>query len=129
MIIWQRLRGEWPVLTPAFLLAFLFWKPATQGPTTCPFALITGHACPLCGGTRAAAAMFKGDMTLAWAMHPLVFLIVPLMIAGWVRWLGVRSGRRQPLSVRTINQITAGLGVLFLALWIVRGLSGTLPPI
>ena len=53
-------RQRWaPLAAPPLLLAFLAWKPAATGPTICPFALATGHACPLCGGTRAAAALHR----------------------------------------------------------------------
>jgi hypothetical protein len=38
---------------------------------TCPFYLLTGHACPFCGGTRSFAYMWRGDMSDAVRMYPL----------------------------------------------------------
>jgi Protein of unknown function (DUF2752) len=119
----------WPLAIPPALAAFLSWGPATQGPTTCPFAIITGQACPLCGGTRAASALLRGDLPLAWNLHPIIFVVAPLVLAGFARWMAVRSGRAQPLNARTVNQAVTVLGVLFVGVWIVRALSGTLPPI
>ncbi len=118
-----------PLLMPPLLLLFLSWKPATAGPTICPFAIATGHACPLCGGTRAAAALLDGDVAAAWTLHPLVFAIVPLMMYGWVAWLGVTRGWWEPPSSKLTNRVAVVLGALFFGLWAVRALTGTLPPI
>lgn len=118
-----------PWVLPAAVAGFLLWRPATQGPTICPFALATGHACPLCGGTRAAAALVRGDLTLAWDMHPLIFLVVPLLAFLWVSWVGRRMGRFRAIPMRTYNLALAGLGLAFLAVWAIRLAAGTLPPI
>ncbi len=118
-----------PLAIPPALVAFLSWSPATQGPTTCPFALVTGHACPLCGGTRAAAALMRGDPAAAWSLHPLIFVVAPLLIAGYVRWWGVREGRLRPLPSGTVNRIVAILIGLFVTVWLVRAVTGTLPPV
>ncbi len=114
---------------PPALVGFLSWGPATQGPTTCPFALATGHACPLCGGTRAATALMRLDAPLAWEMHPLIYLMIPLMVAGYVRWIGVRAGRWRPLPPAGVNRMVMVIIGLFVAAWIVRALTGTLPPV
>ena len=46
------------------------------GGTSCPLYGLTGLPCPLCGTTRAAAALLHGDVPAALAMHPLIFLIL-----------------------------------------------------
>lgn len=119
----------WPLLLPPALFAFLSWGPATQGPTTCPFAIITGQACPLCGGTRAASALLRGDIDLAWQMHPVIFVAAPLLVLGFVRWLRVRAGTVDPIPPRTVNLALTLLGGALVALWVVRGLTGTLPQV
>ena len=50
------------------LLAWLlytrvFWMLHSAGATfpTCPFLLLTGQPCPLCGGTRSFAQMWQAD--------------------------------------------------------------------
>jgi hypothetical protein len=116
-------------MVPPLLLTFLAVKPATTGPTICPFALITGHACPLCGGTRAAAALIQGDAALAWSLHPMVFMLAPLALAGWFAWLGTTRGWWKPPSPTVMNRLTLGLGVAALAVWIARATTGSLPPV
>ena len=123
-------RRRWaPLMAPPLLLTFLALKPATAGPTICPFALITDHACPLCGGTRAAAALVQGDAALAWSLHPLVFMLTPLAVLGWVTWLGTTRGWWNPPSPTTMNRLTLGIGIIALAVWIARAATGSLPPV
>ncbi len=37
----------------------------------CPFYAMTGHPCPFCGGTRAFAYMWSGDLADAVRLYPL----------------------------------------------------------
>lgn len=127
-MITTRLAGHWPLTIPPALLAFLAWRPATQGPTTCPFAIITGVACPLCGGTRAAAALVQGNLTAAWEMHPIIFVVAPLGVLAYLRWLRTRNGG-PPVSARAVNVTLSLLGIALLGIWIARGMTGTLPPV
>lgn len=46
----------------------------------CPFFKITGLDCPGCGMTRAAAALFYGDIRRSLQLHP----FASLFIAGWL---------------------------------------------
>ncbi len=41
----------------------------------CPIRFFTGIACPGCGMSRALFALFRLDFSLAFEMHPLVFLL------------------------------------------------------
>ena len=45
------------------------------GGTSCPLYGLIGLPCPLCGTTRAFAALLHGDIPTALRMHPLIFLI------------------------------------------------------
>ena len=45
------------------------------GGTSCPFYGLIGLPCPLCGTTRAAVALWHGDIPTALRLHPLIFLI------------------------------------------------------
>ncbi|MBF6024135.1 DUF2752 domain-containing protein [Lysobacter niastensis] len=48
----------------------------------CVFQMVTGLYCPGCGMTRALHALLHGDLATAWAMNPLVVLMLataPLM--------------------------------------------------
>ena len=123
-------RNRWvPLMAPPLILALLAVKPATAGPTVCPFAIATGHACPLCGGTRAASALVRGDFGGAWDMHPMIYAIAPLALFGWIAWLGVTRGWWKPPSSRFTNRFAAVVGIAFFGVWITRALTGTLPPI
>ena len=104
-------------------------KPVGSGVTVCPFALITGVACPGCGMTRAASSLIRGDLTNALGYHPLVPLIALLAVGGWAWYLLRRSGRVQPLPTRWMNTVLIVTGVMLLGVWGARLLSGTLPPV
>jgi hypothetical protein len=45
----------------------------------CIFKAITGYHCVGCGITRALHALVHGDIALAFAMNPLVMLVLPLI--------------------------------------------------
>lgn len=96
-----------------------------DGPTLCPFALVTGLACPLCGMTRAFIHLVRGDFGDAVAYHPLVLLIVALVIAVAI----VRTtGRRWPSFARGLPAVI-GLSAVFVVTWVLRLATGTLPPV
>lgn len=115
---------------PAMGLAFLMTvSPGSVGMTICPFALFTGTACPGCGMTRACAALLKGDFTTAMNLHPLAPLIALQLIVAWVWYVLRRSGRVPPMQMRTVNVILIATGVALVSVWVVRLVSGTLPPV
>jgi hypothetical protein len=45
----------------------------------CVFANLTGTPCPGCGLTRAALALLRGDFAGATAIHPLIWICLPLL--------------------------------------------------
>uniref|UniRef100_UPI0038CD33FE DUF2752 domain-containing protein n=1 Tax=Vaginimicrobium propionicum TaxID=1871034 RepID=UPI0038CD33FE len=49
----------------------------------CPFLRLTGWRCPLCGSTRAALSLLKGDISQAFAYNQLLCLGTVL----WLLWL------------------------------------------
>lgn len=124
----RRVDGLRPLLVLP-VVALLWWRPVAEGPTLCPFALLTGHACPLCGCTRAASALLRGEVGLAWELHPLVVVAAPLLLVAWVWWWGVRSGRWAPLPARWVHPVAIGVGALLLGTWLLRLTTGTLPPV
>lgn len=103
--------------------------PTDDGPTLCPFALLTGTACPGCGMTRAASHLLRGDLGTALTYHPLIPLAAVAVVAGWA-WFQLRlAGRMRPMSQRALNALLSGSAVLMLAVWAIRLASGTLPPV
>ena len=61
---------------------FMYWglKAAHVYTPVCPFYYFTGHPCPFCGGTRAFAYMWEGDISDAVRLYPLA----PALFAGTV---------------------------------------------
>jgi len=63
-------------------LFFLFLVLLVAGlPWRCPLRALTGIPCPTCGMTRAARLALHGDFTAATRMHPLWFVVAPLLVA------------------------------------------------
>ncbi len=116
------------VAVPLVLAAGLaWWDPARRGgPPLCPFAAVTGHACPGCGLTRAAGALLRGRVHDGLALHPLAPVLmaqVALACAAFVMWGTTARHRWQSWSVPVL--LTANLALL-LVTWVVRGLTGDL---
>lgn len=95
----------------------------------CPFALLTGVGCPGCGLTRAASALVRGDVAAAWEMHPLVLVAVAWLAVAWMVGFLRRRGRWVDLPGRTVARLLNVTGLLFVAVWLVRLATGTLPPV
>jgi Protein of unknown function (DUF2752) len=117
------------MLGPLAVAFLVFWTPTDEGPTLCPFAVITGHACPGCGMTRALAYLVRGDFDRALVYHPLAPVLAIVAIAGLVAWIGQRRGRWPAISVKTTNVALTIAGVLMLGVWLGRIAAGTLPPV
>lgn len=69
----------------------------------CPFRLVTGWDCPLCGGTRMGGALLHGDLAAAFAFNPLALVLVALLGVVGLCWLVEALGGpavRPPLGVR-----------------------------
>lgn len=89
----------------------------------CPFLMLTGWYCPGCGSLRALHALTSGDVSTALARNPLTVLVVALVVAGWVGWLG-RAYAGRPLTVNPSPRLLwAGLG-LVAAFWVLRNVPG-----
>lgn len=62
---------------------------------------LTDVQCPLCRGTTASIALFRGDLTQALALNPLVTIFL-LVFASWaILWLGFGYRLRSLLSNRS----------------------------
>lgn len=123
----------------AWLLAGVFaaaawlalgWLPRPEGSsyTICALRRVAAIPCPGCGMTRALGALARGDVAGAVHLHPLAIPLVLeaaalWLLAGWLLWRG------RPLAVPP-GPLQAALlwhGVAFLALWLGRAATGTLP--
>lgn len=82
----------------------------------------TGLWCPLCGGTRATAALLHGDLTAALGYNPFALAIEIVAVLVVLRWIVRRVRRRQGpfFTGWEACGLVVALGVFFL----VRNLPG-----
>lgn len=93
---------------------------ATDGPVLCPFRLLTGYPCPLCGITRSVAALGAGDLGASLALHPLGVVVVPAAVL--VLALVVVAVRRGSPLVWRQSVLFAAIAV-FVGAWVLRLLT------
>ena len=87
----------------------------------CPFLTLTGHPCPLCGGTRSYASMWQGDVAAAARYHPLgPLLFVATFAAAGVLAAFLATGRTLRLTLGAEQRIYLGAGAVFLIVWLFR---------
>ncbi len=104
--------------------------PSDGGPRVCPFAILTGIACPLCGLTRGTATLAEGDIAGAAALHPMVFVVVAVALVWWSAALGARLGWWSAPDPGRVTSALARWGIpLFALVWVVRLATGTLPSV
>lgn len=100
------------------VLAFAFfvtWR--------CPLAAVAHVPCPGCGLTRAARLVAHGDFAAATAMHPLVWLVAPLVLGfAAIEVMGYAKTRRWGASKRVPHgtALLVVTALLLFAVWIAR---------
>lgn len=104
-------------------------SPVEEGPTLCPFALVTGAACPGCGMTRAVSSLLRGDLSLALDYHPLAPMVVALAVAAWSWALLRRRQSMGPLPAMVTSIVLLVTAGLLVAVWGYRFAAGSLPPV
>lgn len=81
----------------------------------CPFLRLTGFPCPGCGMTRAYKSLLAGDLSAAFAYHPL-FALAPILV------LEIALYSCRPAKHREI--LLFALCLLFAVTWLLRLLLG-----
>jgi hypothetical protein len=83
----------------------------------CPFLVLTGRACPACGGLRAVNDLTHGDVVGALSSNALVVALIPIAVWFWLQWVRAAAGRRPPLGTGPVRMWivwgSLGLGVAF----------------
>lgn len=87
------------------------------GPTLCPFRLLTGLPCPLCGLTRSWVATMHGDLPTALTLNPfgppaMALAVVTVLIG--LRALLEQGRRDRSLSPRPGGRVLAFAGIALL---------------
>lgn len=125
----RRLWWGWGAVGMLGALAALAVRWIAAAPPTCAMRTLLGVPCPGCGTTRALAALMEGHLAEALALHPLAPL---LALEGLVLWCGAgwwlwRRGRLPSPRPRTLEVAVVVHAAVYLALWLGRLASGTLP--
>ncbi|MBX3189335.1 MAG: DUF2752 domain-containing protein [Labilithrix sp.] len=114
-------RRRW--LAPALLVAAVATLVFTSVGWPCPIRALAGVPCPGCGLTRATRHAIHGDAAAATAMHPLVWIVVPVVgafvvveLAGFVR-TGAWGASMRVRGARVVMLATAAL---MFVVWIAR---------
>lgn len=64
----------------------------TRGYPVCPFRVLTGLWCPVCGSTRAVHALLHADLAAAASSNVLLLLAIPAIGYAWLAWASPRVG-------------------------------------
>jgi hypothetical protein len=110
-------------------LAFLPLGPPTAflGLQTCAFKGATGLPCPLCGGTRAAQAVIRGDLVRASYLNPAALPAVVALVAAAIMLaieaMGARAVVTWSVVLRRLQPLLPMLALLFCLYWIVHLVS------
>ncbi len=108
-----------PAAAPLALLggAVYLWNTNPHEPGNllprCPFNWLTGLLCPACGGSRMAYDLMHGDFTAAFHDNALLFVVFPLVLYLYGRWLleGLRGRRYRPQLTRRGTLLVIGAAV------------------
>ena len=103
------------------ILGFYLWNPWVAFP--CPVRAALHLPCPGCGMTRALGEFAHGHFAAATALHPLVWIVMPLAaLAMTIECVSyVRTGEFARLSrIRTARAVAATTFALLVIVWIAR---------
>ena len=70
----------------------------------CPFRVLTGWQCPLCGGTRMGDALLHGDLWSAFLANPVVLAAVVVLTVLSVLWTVELLGGPAVRPPRTLSR-------------------------
>lgn len=118
-----------PVLTAAGAVAAVTLvhvrDPYVDGSyAACPWLVLTGIACPGCGGLRALHDLTHGDLVAAVSSNlAVVAILLPLAVLGWSAWTRARWRDRPFLRTRTPAWVAWSLAAALLTFGVVRNLA------
>ncbi|HET6737727.1 MAG TPA: DUF2752 domain-containing protein [Kribbella sp.] len=126
----RRVWGLTAVGVGGFLLAGVYQLSGQRIGVPCILHATTGLNCPLCGSTRMAASMLRGDFAGAWHFNPVVFVLGPLiavavgyqLLAWSLESLRLVKLPRLTMSRRAVDWTVNGLVALLIAYGVARNL-------
>jgi hypothetical protein len=107
---------------------------ALPGLTTCAFKSATGLPCPFCGGTRAAQALLRGELSRALylnvaALPAVVAFVAAAFVLGWEAYFGRSLGDWNALlgKLRSLAPVIVVLICIYWLVHVADALRGTKP--
>ena len=86
----------------------------------CPMRTLTGWWCPLCGATRAASKVIRGDFGAAFRYNAMFLVLLPLVAAFWAVWaFPQRFAWLEPLQ-RKARKVVIAVAIVLVAFTVVR---------
>ncbi|TDC30117.1 DUF2752 domain-containing protein [Kribbella albertanoniae] len=97
----------------------------------CILHATTGLNCPLCGSTRMAAALLRGDLNAAWHYNPVVLVLGPLIglavgyqVLAWaLEALRLVRLPRLTMSPRVVDWLVKAVVALLIVYGVARNLN------
>jgi len=123
---WHRVKG--PVLLAGAVLvasvALHVRDPHRSGSWGfCPWLVLTGTACPGCGGLRAVNDLTRGDLEDAVSSNALLVGALPVVAVLWLRTLRQRwRGESRPVPAGIGAGLATVAVVVTVAFWVLRNL-------
>ena len=105
----------------AFVYVTLVDPNAQGNYPTCPWLLVTGWYCPGCGFLRMVHALGHAQFGAAFGLNQLAFVMVPVLLYAWGRWL-VRGIRGRPRETVLHPAFIWAFLVVLIGFWILRNL-------
>lgn len=125
MTLRQRRTGLAAILAAGLVLCAVLvrFPPGSYGfYPVCPIYAWTGLLCPGCGGTRAIAALLRGNFAEAWRWNALLVSLVPFGLGYWVV-MGWRVWFRDARWVVVPKGMWVGVGVVAVGFMVWRNLG------
>ncbi|MGH3947607.1 MAG: DUF2752 domain-containing protein [Pseudonocardiaceae bacterium] len=88
----------------------------------CPFRLLTGVDCPLCGGLRMMHSVLHVDLAAAADYNVVALAALPAITFFWVRWMVRRLRERSAAGGVAPQWVPVAMAVLLIAWTLVRNL-------
>jgi hypothetical protein len=127
----RRVWGLSAVGVGGFALAGVYQLSSQRIGVPCILHATTGLNCPLCGSTRMAAALLRGDLDAAWHFNPVVLVLGPLVgvavgyqVLAWaLESLRLVRLPRLSVSPRVADWLLKGVLVLLAVYGVARNLN------
>lgn len=101
-----RRAGNAAALLVAVLAGVLVLRlPGGTGLPACPLWQLTELYCAGCGITRALRALIHADLATAWAMNPLMIILLPVLTAQLLHLLDLLPARWRPAVASTLRPL------------------------